>query len=616
MTNTLQDNKRFDTIFKVVSIVTFVIVALRSYFVPFNHDEAATFFYFIQSGKYLPFFSDADANNHILNSILGNFCFHLFGSSPFALRLPNLLGFLILIAATRKFAGQLIQFWSKIFLTLALLASFHWISFFSACRGYGLSLSLLLLGLAFMLEYLRETSNFRKFAISILLFQLAISANLILMIVVLLLSGIILIVQFTNKNLFRTKTLAVWAAHFAIIYFWSTYSFFLKEKGALYYGAGDSYWQVTFKTLFYVITGFNNKFLHYELAATAIVVLLIAVYINKDNLFKIGSQLKNPSVSLLLAFVLGTLIVGFYAMHKLKDINYPEDRTGLFFFLFFVLLMAFTFDGFAEKTNKIIFSAISGIIILHFIFNLNFRKHSLYVYETIPQHFYDTLVKEQGKSKEKITIGGHRVRELFYDFMNYRNNGALNPVEPSETMHMNTDYCLGTKAEEKYYKDYYEEIDSEPDWGFVVLKRKTPVVRTLVAEVKDKNVEGEWEFLEVYKSENDSLCNFEKAIQAEFTFDVNKINVPAYTWIVLQVNDSAGQVHSYKRYPLQWSGYNLNGRKEMNYSLISEILPEGKKTVVCYFWNIDKTPVQIKLTSLKIYSLSGDGVNYIAPDVQ
>ncbi|MGZ3867438.1 MAG: hypothetical protein ACXVC2_13055, partial [Bacteroidia bacterium] len=117
MTDSVENNKRFDTIFKIISVVTFLIVALRSYFVPFNHDESATFFFFIQSGKYMPFYADADANNHILNSILGNFCFHLFGSSPFALRLPNLLGFLILILATRKISDQLTQFWSKIFLT-------------------------------------------------------------------------------------------------------------------------------------------------------------------------------------------------------------------------------------------------------------------------------------------------------------------------------------------------------------------------------------------------------------------------------------------------------------------------------------------------------------------
>ncbi|MBI3520917.1 MAG: hypothetical protein HY062_16380, partial [Bacteroidetes bacterium] len=130
----------FTFFFIISSVVAFVITALRSYLVPFNHDETATFFFFIQSGHYMPFHSATDANNHVLNSFLGNSCFHLFGSSPFALRLPNLLGLLILIFATYRISKKLEQLGSKVFLTTALLLSFHWLSFFGACRGYGLSM--------------------------------------------------------------------------------------------------------------------------------------------------------------------------------------------------------------------------------------------------------------------------------------------------------------------------------------------------------------------------------------------------------------------------------------------------------------------------------------------
>jgi len=67
------------------------------------------------------------------------------------------------------------------------------------------------------------------------------------------------------------------------------------------------------------------------------------------------------------------------------------------------------------------------------------------------------------------------VRELFYGYLNYRNGGYLNPADPVELMQMNCDYYLGTKAEEKYYSKYYEVIDTEPDWGFVFLKRKQKI---------------------------------------------------------------------------------------------------------------------------------------------
>jgi 4-amino-4-deoxy-L-arabinose transferase-like glycosyltransferase len=142
--STILNQHKFNLFYAVIALVAFVIVAIRSYAVPLSHDEAATFFFFIQSGNYMPFYSQVDANNHVLNSFLGNICFHVFGDSPFALRLPNLLGFVIMIVATYSISKHLRQLGSKVFLTAALLFSFHWLTFFSACRGYGLSMALLI----------------------------------------------------------------------------------------------------------------------------------------------------------------------------------------------------------------------------------------------------------------------------------------------------------------------------------------------------------------------------------------------------------------------------------------------------------------------------------------
>ncbi|MBK6983953.1 MAG: hypothetical protein IPH32_03960 [Bacteroidetes bacterium] len=153
----------FKVLFASISVIVFIIIALRSYLVPFNHDETATFFFFIQSGNYMPFHSAVDANNHVLNSYLGNICFHLFGSSPFALRIPNLIGLVILIFATYKISKHLNQIGSKLLLTAIFLLSYHWLTFFGACRGYGLSLALLIMGIAFMLEFINAPENRNKF---------------------------------------------------------------------------------------------------------------------------------------------------------------------------------------------------------------------------------------------------------------------------------------------------------------------------------------------------------------------------------------------------------------------------------------------------------------------
>jgi hypothetical protein len=612
----LKYQKQFTIFFLLVSLIVFIITSLRSYYVPFNHDETATFLMYIQSGKYMPFHSQVDANNHVLNSFLGNICFHLFGSSPFALRLPNLLGLIVLIFATYKISLKLNQLGSKVFLTAGIIISFHWLSFFSTCRGYGLSMAFLLMGIAIMLDYIENTEKLNLFILCVFCFQLAISANLILVIVVLLLSGIIAIVQLFNQKLFKPLIIITWLLHLGAIYYWLSFSFFLQDNGALYYGAGDSYWKVTFVSLIQLIIGFEKTWLKYALVSFFVIVLLLAVYINKSAFSNILGQLKKPSVSLLMACVIGILSLGFYVMHKVLGVNYPEDRTGMFFYLFFVLLVSFTFDKLTFKYNQLFLFSTSSLFLIHFTMNLNFRKHSLNVYETIPEYFYTRLLQEQAKSKDRITIGGHRVRELFYAFFNYRHGGVLNSADPTEVMQMNCDYYIATKQEEKYFNSYYDIIETEPDWGFVLLKRKEKIIKTKQLEVNNITIKDDAnEFINIY-TRYDTTFASTNPLLAEINLDVNKLPVPCNTLFVFQINDSLDQTLYFKRYPLQWSGYDNNGKRNLTYDIVLGNLPKKAKKIACFFYNVTQQPISIKVNSLKIYQLEGRGVDYEAPGIK
>lgn len=609
----LRSQKQFRIFFAVVSATAFSIVLLRSYFVPFNHDEVATFFMYIQSGKYMPFHSQVDANNHVLNSFLGNACFHLFGSHPFALRLPNSLAFLVLVLGTWKISKLLSKQGAKVFLTVAFLASFHWLTFFSACRGYGLSMAFLVLGVACLLQYISDPAKHKLFYVTLFLFQLAISSNLILIIVVLLLSGIIALVQLFNKQLFKPMVLAAWLAHFALVYYWLSFSFYLQENGALYYGEGESYWQVTFVSLINLVLGFANPVIKWILIAVFLIVVALTFYVNRANILKLKEQFRKPSFSLLFLVIIAALSSGFYIMHKAMGVNYPEDRTGLFFYVFFVLLICFTFDQLPFKISTCTLHGLSLAIVIHFCLHLNFRKHSLYTYETMPEHFYTTLLNEQKKTNERLIIGGHRIRELIYGFFNYRNGGVLNPADPVELMQMNCDYYLATRAEEKYFKPFYEIIDTEPDWGLLVLKRRQKLVKKQIHELKGLSISTEEnEFVDIYNVP-DTLLHNSNPLIAELNFDIEKIQVPTNTWFVFQVNDSLDQTVYFKRYPLQWTGYDNNGKKNLSYSLISGNIPPKAKKIACFFWNIDKQPLSIKINSLKIMQVDGAGVQYVIP---
>ena len=72
----------------------------------------------------------------------------------------------------------------------------------------------------------------------------------------------------------------------------------------------------------------------------------------------------------------------------------------------------------------------------------------------------------------------------------------------------------------------------------------------------------------------------------------------------------------FKRYPLQWTANNLNGKQNLSYSLITGNLPSKSKKIACFIWNIEQKPISMKVNSLKIYQIEGKGVDYMAPDIK
>lgn len=57
-------------IYFILFILLWAYLWLRAIYVPLVHDEIATFYHYIQTGRFLPYLSHWDANNHFLNSAL------------------------------------------------------------------------------------------------------------------------------------------------------------------------------------------------------------------------------------------------------------------------------------------------------------------------------------------------------------------------------------------------------------------------------------------------------------------------------------------------------------------------------------------------------------------
>jgi len=600
----------FTKLFWGLSTVVFVLIILRAFFIPFSHDEAATFFFYVQTNDFLPYQAHVYTNNHILNSALATLCYHIAGSHRFVLRLPNVLSFVLLCVGIFKHFKYLKTLYSKIILITFFMLTLNFLDFFELCRGYGLSFGFIVLGLAYLMDYFKDKKPKDLILFSVCL-QLALAANLIIVVLLTILLFYIFMFQIKNKLLFKPLNMLVQAINIGILVFWIKFSFFYKEQGVFDYGVGDSYWQVSFKTLLFFLFGTNQLWLQILvlLGFVAIVGFLIKNYLQKPVSF---NKLFTPP--LFYAKTLITVVGAFYVQKKLLDVNFPEDRTGVFFYLLFVLSLAFVVDQMPQKISVTISLALLIPSLMFFITTYTVHDFSSWLYHTIPKSIYDTLVDESKKSNKIITIGGHRVREMDYAFLNYRGNSVLNDMDNEEQMVMNCDYYFAMKREKPYYKYFYDEIAFDETWDRALLKRKEKIQRTELYKMSgvSKDFSGNCEYFEFFRLK-DSALKTRNCIEVELEVKFNVVPSPLQANIVVQVNDKKGEQIYYKRVPLNWLADNLN-KQTKRVKLTTAALPDNTGDIVVYIWNYKQKEMNFTVNEIKILELKGKGLDVTIPN--
>jgi hypothetical protein len=151
-----QEIRRFSlAVVIVLGVVFLCYAALRAWWVPLTIDEASTFNNYVSRGFFNLFQADT-ANNHILNTLLTWLVTRIAGTSELALRLPNLLFYLLYLVFSfrifRRYANDLTAVSGFIILN----ANPYVLEFFSLCRGYGLALGLLMAGLFYLFQFMDE----------------------------------------------------------------------------------------------------------------------------------------------------------------------------------------------------------------------------------------------------------------------------------------------------------------------------------------------------------------------------------------------------------------------------------------------------------------------------
>ncbi|MBL7920606.1 MAG: hypothetical protein JNJ40_09855 [Bacteroidia bacterium] len=601
--------KHFNKLFWLLSIVIFIVVCLRAFCIPFSHDETATFFFYVQSDNYLPYSAHVYTNNHVLNSALTNVCYHVLGSHRFVLRIPNILAFLIMCFGIFRLFKHLNTIPAKLILITFFVLTLNFLDFYEVCRGYGLSFGLMTLGLSYLIDYF-STKKIKYVVLFSLFWQLALAANLILVVVLTILFFFVFVFQIKEKQFFNAKNIILQLINIVILFFWIKFSFFYKEQGMLDYGVGTNYWKVTFKTLILFLFGTDQLWIQILAIAilSGIFIFSLLFFLKKPcSLFSIYSK------TIFFTVILITTILAFYLQKKLLDVNYPEDRTGLFFYLLFVLSFAFIIDQISNFPSAIIASGVLIASLGYFILNVNLKDFSSLFYHTMPKALFDKLTEEYKKTNQIFTIGGHRVRELNYAFLNYRGGAVLNHMDESEQMAMNCDYYYAMIREKPYYEAFYEVIGEDRTWNRVLLKRKEKINKKELFAFPGtpKNYNGNLEYFEFLRF-GDTLINSGNCLEAELAITFKNVPKPFNSFLVFSVDNDKGEHVYFKRIPLNWLADNLNNETKY-FKLTTGVMPEKGYTAVVFIWNIDKKHAEFDVNSLRINELSGKGVNVSIP---
>ncbi len=589
-----------------------VYLFIKATYLPVLHDELATFFYYIQTDNYLPPFAHWDANNHVLNSFLSAISYKTFGMSPLALRLPNVLSFIVLFYGAFQISGRLQSKLLRWALLLALTSSPYLLEYLAQCRGYGLSISLFLLAFSYFIQFF-ENKQRKYLVLFIIILFLATAANLTLVvpavISISILGFFLLITYLPNQRPKLIKELGFLILLSLPFLFLIKFSFELKERGALYYGGDTGFYDFTVRSL-------SNLYLgHYNYVIACFVTLLFlcfGIYI----LYKFKSKksllpLFKPAV--FFSFLLISSVAAILFLSYGMGVNFPEDRAAMYLYFLYVPSFAFILDDISKKRPSMKWV---GILLFYvpILSILNAQPNEPYFTSqdrTSPELF-EYVANTPNNFKFPNTVGGYKTQEFCWYYLSALKGGLQSKLHTNYHIALDADFQLvrDGRIEDSILFDFYKPVKADPIADLTLFERKEKLPKKLIYSADINPTAGfiEDEFYNILEIDIDSLTNKTLYLGAEMTLDA-KIK-PFISWLSATVFDSDGKPIYSEYIALDWLRKDWDGTlNNLLQGTLLHNITEDARVLKFYIWNIEKTSFSIPNGKCYLYELKRDFPN-------
>lgn len=574
--------------------LTFVYIILRAAFVPLFSDEVSTFFRYVQTGSFQPFLIESNANNHVLNSLLTHLSYLLFGDSPLALRLPNLLSYLLFAVYVLKFQRFFTSPVVAVCWVMVITGSHYFISFFHLTRGYGMSMAFVLAAMYHAIHYLKKGRKDHLFATGIFA-NLAAWANLSLLVPLIAIFGIVALRligfsmnRYTPRERFGAVSIFVVTGLLPFFYAVKL-ALDLKEEGALYHGTDEGFVSV-------IVYRLMAEFVPENWTAAAsyfwpffIIYLLGLVWILWKK--------KGDSSFFIVQEIFWLTLIGTIAMHLVLDVHYPLDRAALHFFPLFVLALFFVL----ARLPVLLAAPIAMVPALMFFVQqltfFNFNRTSHWHNEHVPPVLLEHLKKWQDSTGILPLISVHGLPGRSFVYSAYRDGARLNSPVFEGFPASAADFILTYQWHVEY-----------PD-GFIT-RAEYPDVKMKLLERK---VHSDWVHLETHRPEESQ----EGGVLAEINVDGSQFRAltfsfdatlqcneyPFKAWLGLRILDSTGKEISFYHIDLARVKPDMAEKTAIRRRIFQDNLPEATVKAQLLFINVGGNHFSIEDSKVLIHAL-------------
>lgn len=586
-------------IYTVLFLLALIFVIIRAVFIPLFVDEIATYTLYVKNGFFSPFNEFEKANNHLVNTFLTYLSYSFFGNSPISLRLFNVLAFIpfgIYVFKIGLLFKQRIVKWA---FYLAFLFSINLLAYFSLSRGYGLSFAFMMMSIYYTYQSISR-NHIWDIPLSVLAMFLALFSNFSLLLFVCI-SGLVLLVNvIINRDYYlkRINLAVVFISilgYIILIYKSLTILFYFKDKGILWWGHLNGFWEDTVYSLMqHMFFTFDEYFILQGLIIICSLFILIMAI--RKGLF---------SARNLFFYFLILNVIGIILMAKLFEVNYPFQRTGSHLYLFFIGAFCFAADKIEIK--KLLPFALIPMFLLpvHFISNFNTNHVVNWEEDNLPDEFFEK-VKEIESTKEKdyipnIYIEGTTIACWDYKFYNdYQEYMPLSFFK-RDTLKWFYDYVIDREENVEKFGELYEKIANQETSRMGLYKRKTPIERELITE----NVISK--YLEIKEREFYEFINYTIDSAESTTINVETIARIEYhkrpfnsRLIITAENTETKEKYDYKVVNLftkdDWVEY-----EPMKSSVFMNNIPLGESVdVKVYVWSKNKVTYKVHTSKVKL----------------